>query len=111
MEKSSFRLVFGDSSLIKVLDFLIEAREFDYTQTEIAENAEINWATLQKIWPLIEKNKIVLHTRNIGRGRLYKLNISNPLVKKLIELDKFITNYFVNNDIKEQEKITIKIPS
>ena len=111
MEKSSFRLVFGDAPLIKVLDFLIEAREFDYTQTEIAENAEINWATLQKVWPLLEKNEIVLRTRNIGRGRLYKLNISNPLVKKLIELDSFITRYFVDNELKEQEKIAIKIPS
>jgi len=70
-----------------VLDFLIEGRYFDYTLTEIAEGANVNWATLQKIWVLFEKNKLVVQTRTIGRGRLFRLNKGNLVVKKLIELD------------------------
>jgi hypothetical protein len=31
---------------------------------------------------------VVAKTRRIGRAELYKLNLSNPIVKKLIDLDK-----------------------
>ena len=37
--KSSFRLVFGESPIVKVIDFFLDNREFDYSLTDIAKNA------------------------------------------------------------------------
>ena len=39
-EKTSFILVFGESPVVKVIDFFIDNQEFDYSLTDIAKNAE-----------------------------------------------------------------------
>ena len=46
MEKSLLLEFLGDTPLIRVIDFLIENSIFDYTKTEIAENAGIARASL-----------------------------------------------------------------
>ncbi len=101
-EKSSFRLVFGDSPIVKVIDFFLDNREFDYSLTDIAKNADIGWSTLHGFWKDIVKLEIVTKTRRIGRAELYKLNIDSPLVKKLIELDISISKKSVHEEIENQ---------
>ncbi|MBI3026493.1 hypothetical protein HYY70_00115 [Candidatus Woesearchaeota archaeon] len=78
--KSSFRLVFGHSPIVKVIDFFLDNREFDYSLTDIAKNSDIGWSTLHGFWKDFVKLGIVAKTRRIGRAELYKLNISSPLV-------------------------------
>jgi hypothetical protein len=91
-EKSVFVEYFGDYPLIRVLDFLILGRNLDYSMTEIARNAGIGWTSFSEIWPDLVKKDIVTYTRKIGNARLYKLNMDNPWVKQLIEMDKVITS-------------------
>lgn len=79
--------VFGSNPIMKVLDFLITFQQFDYPLTEIARNAEVGYSTLLAFWPKLEKNKIVIKTRRVGKSNLFKLNTSNPAVKQLIRLD------------------------
>ena len=99
-ELSIFIQTFGDYPLIKILDFLIYSRDFDYPITEIAKNANVNFQTLKKVWPQLEQNKIVVFTRTLGGNVLYKINITNPVVKKIIELNNFLC---WGNVQKEQE--------
>ena len=106
-EKSSFRLIFGDSPIVKVIDFFLDNREFDYSLTDIAKNADIGWSTLHQFWNNIVKLGIVTKTRKIGRAELYKLNPNSPLVKKLIDLDMGISKRLMNEEInKHKLKIT-----
>lgn len=72
---------------MKVLDFLITFQAFDYPLTEIAKNSEVSYSTLQTFWEKLEKNKIVIKTRRVGKSDLYKLNTKNPAVQQLIKLD------------------------
>ena len=85
-ETTIFRQALGDSPVIRVLDFLIEGRGLDYSLSDIAENANIGWTTLHRIWDNLLRLKIVKPTRQIGRAKLFKLNEDNPAVKKLIKL-------------------------
>ena len=106
-QKSSFRLVFGDSPIVKVIDFFLDNREFDYSLTDIAKNADIGWSTLHGFWGNIVKLGIVVKTRKIGRAELYKLNSNSPLVKKLIDLDMDISKKLINEEINKQKlKVT-----
>ena len=106
-EKSSFRLVFGNSPIVKVIDFFIDNREFDYSLTDISKNADIGWSTLHQFWSNIVKLGIVVKTRKIGRAELYKLNLSSPLVKKLIGLDTDISKKLITEEINRQKlKVT-----
>ncbi|MBI5881218.1 hypothetical protein HZB90_03745 [archaeon] len=86
MERSLFIEFMGDSPQIRVLDYLITEREIDFSITDIAENAGIGRATLYRLWDDLIKNKILIHTRDIGKAKLFKLNTSSPKIKKLIEI-------------------------
>ena len=81
-----FRKSLGDTQKIRVLEFLIEGRELDYSITDIAEGAEIGRTTLFRICEDLIQNKIIIPTRQIGNAKLYKLNIENSFVRKMIEI-------------------------
>ena len=85
-EITIFREALGNSPVIRVLDFLMEGRGLDYSLTDIAENANIGWTTLHRIWGNLLRLNIVIPTREIGRAKLFKLNEENPAVEKLIKL-------------------------
>ncbi|MDP3733749.1 MAG: hypothetical protein Q8R37_00840 [Nanoarchaeota archaeon] len=90
-EKSLFVEFMGDSPMMKVMDYLITERELDFSITDMAENARIGRATLYRLWDDLIKNKIILHTRNVGKAKLFKLNTENAKIKKLIEIYDMLT--------------------
>src|SRR3989338_4245257 len=81
-----FTKAIGNNPKIKVLEFLIEGRELDYSISDIAEGAGIGRTTLFRIWNDFVELGIVKNTRNIGNAKLYKLNLSNSFVKKMVEV-------------------------
>ncbi len=103
-QKSSFRIVFGDAPVMKVIDFFLDNREFDYSLTDIAKNSGIGWSTLHHFWGNIVGLGLVVKTRKIGRAELYKLNLDSPLVKKLIDLDKDVSKKLMAEELNKQKK-------
>ncbi len=106
MEKSLFVEFFGDYPIIRVLDFLIENEIFDYTKKEIAKNSGVSWNTLETFWDKLVEKEIVVRTRKIGKSEMFKLNTENPVVQKLIELDKKLMLTSVEH-IKEKISVTV----
>ena len=89
-EESIFLDYVGDSPRMRILQYLIEGREFDYTLTDML-NSGVSWGTLNTLIPKFLELKIIAKTRKIGRATLYKINKENVLVKQLIGLyDKLI---------------------
>ena len=86
MEKTIFMKAVGNSPKVKVLEFLIEGRELDYSLSDIAECSGIGRTTLFRIWNDFGKLKFVKQTRTIGNSKLFKLNLENKFIKKLVEL-------------------------
>ena len=84
-EQTIFVQALGDSPVIRVVDFLIEGRGLDYSLSDIATNANVGWTTLHRIWDNLVQLKIVIHTRDIGRAKLFRLNEDNPAVKRLMK--------------------------
>ena len=81
-----FLEVVGYSPTMKILQYLIEGRHFDYTLTDIAENAGVSWGTVNAIFPKLLKLNLVIKVREVGRAKLYKINVENQIAKKLIDL-------------------------
>ena len=101
-EPTVFRELFGDTPKVRVLEYLLEGRELDHSLGDIAEGAGINRVTLFRLWPEIEKSKLVSHTRNIGNAKLFKLNIKNSYVKSIAELfDKLINEEFKKTSLEK----------
>lgn len=112
MEQTTvFREALGDSPVIRVLDFLIEGRDLDYSLTDIAENANIGWTTLHRIWDNLLKFKMVAPTREIGRAKLFKLNQENPTVGELIRVYDSLLYQETEKYFAEKQKIKIAIPT
>ncbi len=84
--KTLFTKVVGSTAKTRVLEFLIEGRELDYSLSDIAEGANIGRTTLFRIWSDFEKLKLVKQTRTIGNAKLFKLNKDNLFIKSLISL-------------------------
>jgi len=96
--------VFGDSAIARVLDFLTLYNAFDYSKTEISQNAGVAWKTLHRIWPVLERYKLVEETRRIGRATMHRLNNANPVAKALIELAFQIAKFDADRLVAEEEE-------
>lgn len=93
-EGSLFLEVLGRKDpTLKVLDFLIDNIGFDYSKTEIAEGAGISRTTLFSVWDGLGRNELVAFTRNVGRAKMFRLNMESEVAKKLVELDRAISSH------------------
>ena len=106
-EKTIFRETLGDTPVIRVLDFLIEGRGLDYSLSDIAENSNIGWTTLHRIWGKLLKSGMIKPTREIGRAKLFKLNEENPAVKELIKF--YDTLLYQHTERHLSKKLMIKV--
>lgn len=106
-KKSLFIEFMGDAPMIRVLDYLITYKEVDFSITDIAENAGIGRATLYRIWDNLISNKIIKHTRDIGKAKLFTLNTENQKIQKLIDIYDMLTIEELKKHTKHHE---IKIP-
>ena len=89
-EESIFLDYVGDAPRMRILQYLIEGRDFDYTLTDML-NAGVSWGTLNTLVPKLLELGIIAKTRKIGRATLYKINQKNFAAKQLIILyDKLI---------------------
>lgn len=105
---SAFLKLEGNTVKNRIWNFLIVHSEFDYSMKDIAKFSDVSYTALKEIWKELIKRKIVIHTRNVGKAKMYKLNRNNPLV------EKFIDYYWSVVDIeaeKELEKEKVLIPA
>ncbi len=99
--KSIFLDQVGYSPRMKILQFLIEGRNFDYTLTDLL-NAKVSWRTLNLLVPKLFDQGIIIKTRKIGRASLYKINAKNLVVKQLMDLHQKLI-------LKELDRIRKKV--
>ncbi|MBI2660270.1 hypothetical protein HYX07_03860 [Candidatus Woesearchaeota archaeon] len=100
--KTAFLETFGDSPTLRVLDFLIVNEDFDYSMTDIASLSGVGYSTLKLFWSRLEKNNIVIQTRTVGKAKMYKLNLTNPVIKKFRDFYWETTRQRVHEKFKEK---------
>ena len=100
-EQSVFVEYFGSSPYVKVLDFLLQGQDFDYSMIEVARGAKVGWSSFTNVWKKLLDKKIIIETRTIGNAKLFKLDKENLFVKKIIKLDWELTK-------SETEKLSSK---
>ena len=77
--------IFRQSPTAKVLDYLIANKNQDFSITDIAKSAGIGRTTLHEILPSLVKDKLISHTRTVGRAKLYQINSESEKVKEIIK--------------------------
>ena len=92
----------GNSPALRIVDFFLDNRLFDYTKSEIIENLNMGRATFFKYWRELEEFGVVKVTRKIGKSKLYKLNEKSEVVKKLVMLDSALSKKAMKKAAEEQ---------
>ncbi len=102
-EESIFVEYFGDTPLVRIMNFLILGKDFDYSMTEIAEGAGVGWTSFIRAWKTLLENKAVVHTRDIGKAKLFKLNTNDPTIKKIVKLHWEVIKEETNKHFPKKE--------
>ncbi|MBU2589559.1 MAG: hypothetical protein KKA65_03090 [Nanoarchaeota archaeon] len=103
-EESIFLEYMGDSPRMRILQYFIEGKDFDYSLTDLL-NAGVSWGTINNLIPKIAELGIIVKTRKIGRATLYKINQNNLIVKQLIGL----YNKLLLENINQLENKKVKV--
>ena len=62
---------------------------------------------MESFWDRIVKKRIIIPTRKIGKSQMFKLNLENPVVQKLMKIDeKLVTDSITS--MKAEEMIPIR---
>ena len=101
-EKSIFLEVVGDSPSMRILQFLIEGRHFDYTLSDLARNAGVSWGTLHTVFPKFIKYELVKQVRTVGIAKLYKIKLDNPIAIQFIQLYDLIAEMNIEKMAQKQ---------
>lgn len=76
----------GESTLSRILHFLIEKTPEDVTKEEIIRETGVSRNSFFRTWQKVEAYGVVRTTRRIGRAKLYVLDEENDIAQKLLEL-------------------------
>lgn len=82
---STFLKIFGNTPILRVLDFFVIHEEFDYSMTDIARLSGVGYSTLKLFWLNLEQSGIVIMTREVGKAKMYSLNTKSSIVSSFKE--------------------------
>ncbi|MAG15700.1 hypothetical protein CMO88_01420 [Candidatus Woesearchaeota archaeon] len=108
LQKSLFLKAYGDSPILRVLDFLVTFQDYDYSMKDIAKNAKIGYTTLKLFWKNLVDRKMIKQTRVVGKAKMYKLNTDNPEIKEFIKLYWLVIDRETDRLLKKEKEVTVQ---
>jgi len=90
-----FARLFGGGLYGKLLDFLADHVDFDYTIAQMHEFTGITESSVRRIISELKKEGIVMCARMVGRSKYYRLDVSEPRVVSLFQ----IAHEYLNKDL------------
>ncbi len=103
-EESILVKFLGNSPKIRIIDFFLDNKLFDFTKKELVKELGMSYTTFYKIWDEFEKFGVVKVNRKIGKAKLYKLNKDNPIVTNILRLERNLIDQYAER-VCQGEKI------
>ncbi len=86
-DKSLLLDVLGDTTELRVIDFLLDNLFISVYKNEIIQRTGLSRNSFFRVWKKLERYKIVKPIKQVGRATLYQLNEENDFVKWLVRTD------------------------
>ncbi len=83
--KSLFLDTFGDTPLLRVIEFFLTYPDFDYTKSYVAKETGVSRVTIEGIWKKLIKTGIIIESRKVGKILMWQLNKGSPKVQVLMQ--------------------------
>ncbi len=105
MGTSAFLKEEGNTPKNRIWAFLIVHTEYDYSMRDIARYSGVGYTTLKSLWKEFREKQIILETRIVGKAKMYRLNLKNPIVIKFIDYYWAVVESVVirENNIESEE--------
>jgi DNA-binding transcriptional ArsR family regulator len=87
-----FTKLFAGALFGKLLDFLADHPDSDYTVAQLHEFTGIKVPTLRRIIRELKEERIIVYTRRVGRSKYYRLNADDPHVVSLLKTARDFIN-------------------
>jgi len=91
----------GETSEIKIIDFLADNMDHSYNQTELSENTGLSRTTISQKIPQLIQGNIVMVDNEVGKFKTFKL-AENEIVKFLISAS--LTHSFQQAENPQNDK-------
>lgn len=85
IQQNVFTELFGQSPIAKVLEFLVANRTNDFSISDMAKQSSVGRSTMHDILPIMLNEGLLIHTREVGKAKLFKINTESQRVKLLIK--------------------------
>lgn len=104
---SAFLNKVGNSNMMKVMEFLIEQKGFEFTLTDLKNGTKLSKGTIYSIWDNVLENNYVIEKRTIGKTKLFLLNENDDYVKYFIN----IYDCVIKDELKKmRQQACLQIP-
>ena len=71
---------------------------------DIARYSGVGYTTLKGIWKEFKGKRIVVQTRVVGKAKMYRLNLKNPVVNKFIDYYWAVADAVVRRENKTKDE-------
>ena len=92
-----------NSSTARILDFFTLYTEWDYSKTDIAQNAEVSIRTVIRTIPYLKEHQIIRRTRTVGKAEMYQTNKDSPIIQHLQKVKRLIADIDVDKELEKQD--------
>jgi hypothetical protein len=82
-----FRDVFGNSPIVRVIDFFLDNQEFEYSLADVIREENISFQTAQPIFVQLIDSQVLVQTGKEKKAKKYVLDTKHPVVQRLVALD------------------------
>ncbi len=101
-QKSLLLIFLGNSPELRIIDFFLDNKLFDFSKKEIIEGTGLSKATFYGHWDRLERFGLVTVARKFGKAKLYRLSRDTPVVQRLVELEKQLIRLAAEKQIGTQ---------
>ncbi len=103
-EKSLLIETLGDNPKLRIIDFFLDNKLFDFSKKELIEGTRLSKPTFYKYFDCLVKEGVVTVSRKFGKAKLYKLDEKNETTKILMDMDLKLGEAYAN---KIEKKVAI----
>lgn len=96
--------MFGTTPRNRIIEFFLEMRELDFAIGDLAKETGLNRATAYNTIEDLLAQKVLMPSRKVSGGQLYKLNKDKREIKVLIEVFNLILSRIVNEHPSKEKK-------
>ena len=107
--------LFEGSSIVRVLDFLLDMPELDFSKAGVARECNLTWVSASKVFPRLEALGVIERTRKVNRAEMYRVVKNSLLLQALhkadLELSLIVVKQVAAEEIakeKKEQKVAVK---